>query len=221
MHVRHPLAGYPSTIERSDDRGLPAYEIVPQEWTPEGAIRKAQALRVLKVLLAVWTVYEWYNHGWSWVALVVMGIVSLIVFQAASRLSDRLIRKKTKLVLTCDFVSVLRDGQDWEHIRYSEITGFTLRGHDFARDEQLQLEYDAQRASQRQVALRKRLYYGESFHISTVHLGQQVDLFTVYGQKDARAIVERLQLCYRMLSEWRMQGSTNTVYSDLGLRSDV
>jgi hypothetical protein len=221
MQVRHPLAGYPSTMERSDDHGLPAYEIEPRELTPEGAIKRAQLLGTLKAVLALWSVYEWYNHAWAWSALIIMAIVSAILYRIALRFLNAYFWQKTKLVLTCQFVSIRRTGQDWEHFRYPEVSGFTLRSHDDARDEQLQLEYDAQRASQRQTALRKRVYYGDSFHISVVQLGQQVDLFTIYGQKNARAVVERLQLCYRILGEVQAPSGKGVVYNDLGHHRDI
>ena len=44
-------------------------------------------------------------------------------------------------------------------------------------------------------------YYGDSFHVVFEYLGQRNDIATVYGHKDASAIVNRLKACDKRLNQ--------------------
>jgi len=61
-------------------------------------------------------------------------------------------------------------------------------------------EFETRRAQASGEVIRKTSYYGESFHITLEYVGHRNDLLTVFGPKDALAILARLTACDEVLS---------------------
>ena len=203
MHLPHisPLAGKPRTRVRENAAGAAGFHITPRVLTPF----RAKAADNLHLWLCVlWLMFcavacatnpkpLLWALGESAAMFVVAYFLLRIVIVWA-------FRAKTEIRLDADAVKVRR-WLWWRSFERSQVCGFALLQHDAAEDERLQHEFEKQEAAQKGKVAKPTPYYLRSFHVVMVYAGQRVDLLSVYGQKEASAIVARLQLCNQKLDE--------------------
>ena len=110
------------------------------------------------------------------------------------------LRTKTQILMTTTTIRVRR-WLVWRDYNRLYEHRFALHVHDHAEEEGRDLDYEARQASVKGNVIRQTPYYSASFHVVLVYAGHRADLLTVYGQKEAAAIVARLQYCDRSLNE--------------------
>ncbi|HKJ74229.1 MAG TPA: hypothetical protein VKA19_08955 [Alphaproteobacteria bacterium] len=194
--IESPFKGRPATWEHRDKDGRPAaFTIAPRELTPWRAkIADFLAAPTAFGIVAMNISYlEGIGNDSDWVlaAAILLPLLAIPVLRGAWRY---LLRKQVRILLTPEQVKV--DG--WLGWRCYDRTlphSFALLAHDRTRAEQDAIEFEMRQAQARGQVIRKTRYFGESYHVHLQYLGQRVDLMTVFGQKPARALVERLNAC--------------------------
>lgn len=86
-------------------------------------------------------------------------------------------------------------GSYWEEYELNQPVRLTMLLHDRALQEREENEFRRAKASMSGKALRTESLYQNSFHICVEHYGQRNDIITVYGRKEATAILTRLKAC--------------------------
>lgn len=207
-HFKNPLSGRPSTTERKGRDGLPVFRIAPRELTPLRARLADQIGEGLWWVAILWMAYAFVNDpdmavvngpDLSVGTVLAAGAFFLAGERVLKWLARIALRGSIELVMTADTIKV-RQGLLWK--RYDRLLEhrFTLQVHDRAEQERRDYDAKVQRAAHSRVPPFVP-YYGDSFHVILAYAGQRVDLASVYGQKQAAAIVARLQLCDRLLFE--------------------
>ncbi|MFK4445218.1 hypothetical protein ABH944_005436 [Caballeronia udeis] len=205
LKFKHPLSGNPRTVQSKNRDGTPTFSITPRELTPGGAKLADTICALTGAILALENVVVAMNSH-TGTAAILQSIITSFALYCAIAWSVRLaLRRETSIRMTPEAISV-RHWQGWQHYARDLEHRFALQVHDNAKHEQQQHEYEIKRASARGRIVRRTAYYGESFHIILVHAGHRQDLLTVYGQKEATAIIARLQYCDRCLDEAMSMG---------------
>lgn len=196
-----PLRGNPRTKLKRDRKKLPRFVIEPEELTPLRAKAldgfKSAAKGLLTVGAVLW-VLEKPNPGGS--DIVAAALLAWLYYMGAVFWADVLLRKTT--VIRMDTQTICVPGR-FGRRRYDRNLEhqFALLLHDKAQEEARELDFKAREAASKGKLLKQKPYYGDSFHVVLVHGGHRRDLLTVYGLKEAAAIVARLQFCDRCLNE--------------------
>ena len=196
-----PLAAWPQTAAFTTADGLPAYRVRPTVLTPERA-RVADAFaEVLKVLLFVGCAYGFMRfhsadavlmHAATWMAAFLGGDA------LARRHVARLFRLTTEIAMTPDRVGVRR-GKRWEWFSRRIEHRYIAPRHDHALWEERDNEVERQAASIDRKVAHVSYYYADSFHVALELAGHRYDLLTVYGPREAAAVLARLQYLDRLL----------------------
>jgi uncharacterized membrane protein len=202
---RNPLSGNPHTVQTRDRDGMPRFNITPRELTPGGAKLVDAICAVVGAMLALGNVAVVVTSHTGTTAILQSIIASFALYCAIAWSVRRALRRETSIRMTTEAISVRR-WHGWQHYARDLEHRFALQAHDNAKHEQQQHEYEIKRASARGRFVRKTAYYGESFHVVLLHAGHRQDLLTVYGQKEATAIIARLQYCDRCLDEAMSMG---------------
>lgn len=200
--VKQPLHGKPETVEEIDLHGKPSFSIVVRELTPARAIVADGAAKLFAWALFGWFAVLLFQHPGTpalgeGIAACVGAYLSFFAFRG---MAQACLRRKTLLVITTDLIRVKRL-LSWDGYRREIEHRFALLNHDGMQDEQQRLDYQQRKASARGQVIRKQSYYDKSFHVVLLYAGYRVDLVDVFGQKEAAAIVARLQYCDRRLND--------------------
>lgn len=200
-HFKNPLAGRPRTVEIKGRNGKPQFRIVARELTPFRARMADGVSTVLAVVLLLGCILAFFNAARAGLteAVMLVGVV-LIGERVLKQTLRAALRGKTEIVMTTDTIRV-RGWLVWRNYNRLLEHRFALHVHDHAEEETRDLDYEARKASVKGQVVRQTPYYMASFHVVLVYAGQRADLLTVYGQKEAAAIVARLQYCDRLLNE--------------------
>ena len=201
--IRSPFAGRPATRQVADHNGAPAFDVQPRVLTPVRAMA-ASWLTGLGVVAGigyglVGVVSAPNPDSGMLTAAIFVPVVGGFALYGALR---SLLRKRVRLLLTLEQFSV-KSLFGWKHYDRLLPHRFALLQHDWTQAEQEQQEFQA--AQQRKV-IRKRRWYANSFHLSFDYLGQRNDVLTVYGPKEAMAIVTRLNACDNVLDALAHRG---------------
>ncbi|MNG13571.1 hypothetical protein D3C84_972590 [compost metagenome] len=87
---------------------------------------------------------------------------------------------------------------------------FVLLPHDASEHERRRNDLATREAAASGKVVQKPIYYGDSFHVVFVYAGHRIDFLTVFGRKQAAAIVARLQHCDQLLdAEAKRLGGRN------------
>lgn len=211
LHPYSPLAGLPPTFETACPQGLPIFTLMPHELTPLRLKIAHAAISISTALLTGGLIIALINA--SNPPLRDMAAAALIVFAGSAFFGwaiPEALKVTMVIVMTTDTIKVRRLFR-WHAYDRNIEHRFALLVHDKAREEQQQRDLILR---QGQITNRP-LYYSESFHIVLVYAGHRVDLMTVHGQKQAAAIIARLQYCDRRLNEAvRMGGGINQRVDD-------
>lgn len=191
IRYKNPLAGKPYTSTFETAGGRKGYKVLPYELTPLCAmiVDKVSvfAATLFAILLAV---KAFQSSGTSYGiehALTFLGFV-LVVYVATREFLRGALRKPSRIVFHDQTIAVglwpFREFYD-RNIEHS----FALIQHDEADTEQ-------RLASQKQ-----KPYFRDSYHVILMYAGQRNDVLTVYGRKEAIAILQRLIYCDRALND--------------------
>jgi hypothetical protein len=196
-----PLSGRPLTLESKDHHGQPIFKIKPEALTPfrckaaDALIQLTGFVLVIACALDIFNLLEIFVEP----VLKVMAM-ALIAYVLLAWLFKTILKQTTSINMTTEAISIRR-WYGWVRYHRHLEHQFALLNHDKMRDEQQRHEYEIRQASAKGKVLRKKAYYADSFHIVLVYAGHRRELLTVYGQKEAVAIVTRLQYCDRRLNE--------------------
>ncbi len=207
IRLQNPLSGRPMTYESLDKHRKPKFIIKPLELTPFRC-KVADGIQLtIAVVLGIACVLDILNLPEYFVEPVFKIIApALIACFILGWMFRDLLKRNTKIVMTTETISV-RHWYGWLRYKRNLEHQFVLLNHDKTREEQQRHELQTRRASTKGKVIQKKTYYGQSFHIVLVYAGHRRDLLTVYGQKEAIAIVTRLQYCDRRLNEAMNIGS--------------
>lgn len=204
--VRSPFAGKPATRQIADRNGAPAFAVQPRVLTPVRAMA-ASWLTGLGVIAAI-------GYGLAGVAsspnpdsgmLTAAFVVPLVGGFVLYRALRALFRKRVRLMFTLERFSV-KTLFGWRHYDRLLPHRFALLQHDWTQAEQEQQEFQAAKAQRKGKLIKKQRWFGKSFHVSFDYLGQRNDVLTVFGQKEAMAIVTRLNACDNVLDALARRG---------------
>jgi hypothetical protein len=206
QRVRSPFAGRPATRQVFDRNGAPAFDVQPRVLTPVRAMA-ASWLTGLGVIAGLGNnladVANTPNPdtGMLTAALVVPLVGGFVLYGALRSL----LRRRIRLMLTLEQFSV-KTLFGWKHYDRLLPHRFALLQHDWTQAEQEQAELQAAQAQMQRKVVRRARWYANSFHLSFDYLGQRNDVLTVYGPKEAMAIVTRLNACDNVLDALARRG---------------
>lgn len=207
IRSQNPLSSRPVTYESLDEQGKPKFIIKPLELTPLRCKAADGIQLAIAVVLGITCVLDILNLREFFVEPILKIIAPAVIayFVLGWIFRDQL-KRNTKIVMTTEAISV-RHWYGWVRYNRNLEHQFAVLNHDKTREEQQRHELQTRQASASGKVIQKKAYYGSSFHIVLVYAGHRRDLLTVYGQKEAIAIVTRLQYCDRRLNEAMNIGS--------------
>lgn len=201
IRSQNPLSGRPVTYALQDINGQPKFIIKPEELTPLRCMAADGIKFLLGVVLSVTCVVAILNLPAFFVEpvlrIIAPAVIAYFVFGWLFRI---VLKRNTKIVMTTEAISVRR-WYGWVRYNRNFPHQFALLNHDKTLEEKQRYELATRKASAKGQIIQKKVYYGQSFHVVLVYAGQRRDLLTVYGQKEATAIVTRLQYCDGRLNE--------------------
>lgn len=190
--VVFPFAGEPATTQFTED-GQPGFKVTAKFLTP-GRRRLADLLGLgvcLSICAAAITAMSPEASDQPFWAWPLATVAPLFFRRQVSDLFATTLRTTTRIVFTKKRIRVRR-GLRRQSFDRALPHRFLMLAHDRALDERERHEFAARIAQQGQL-VRKKKYYGDSYHIVLEYLGQRNDLLTVYGRKEALAILARLK----------------------------
>lgn len=197
----NPLSGRPATYTLQDRNGHPKFIIKPEELTPLRC-KVADGFKFLiVVVLSITSALAILSLPAFFVEPILRIIVpAVIAYFVLGWMFRAVLKLNTKIVMTTEAISVRR-WYGWVNYNRNLVSQFILLKHDKMGEEQQRHELQTRQAAAKGRVIQKKAYYAASFHIVLVYAGQRRDLLTVYGQKEAVAIVTRLQYCDDRLNE--------------------
>lgn len=201
IQSQNPLSGRPVISELRDSHGKPKFIIKPEELTPLRC-KVADGFKFLiGVVLSIASALAILSLPAFFVEPILRIIVpAVIAYYVLAWMFRAVLKLNTKIVMTTEAISVRR-WHGWVSYNRHLPHQFALHNHDKTREEQLHHELQTRKASANGQVIQKKPYYAASCHIVLVYAGQRRDLLTVYGQKEAEAIMTRLQYCDGRLNE--------------------
>jgi hypothetical protein len=204
-----PFDGKPLTEQFTDENGNTEFLITPQALTPL-RVKLAEFLAGISVLgwmAAGLHALDVAHHpaGWLWGAAFFGPWLAYSLLDWFWRL---FLYKKTRLVMTTDQFKFL-SWKGWKSYDRKLPHKFALVLHDKTQAEKDAHNLEVQRGQARGKVVVPKRYYTDSYHLSFEYLGQRNDVMTVYGHKEALAILARLKACDEILdAEARMGEGT-------------
>lgn len=192
--IRTPFEGRPQTRQILDARDGIKFIVIPNELTP----LRARAADMSAGLSAFGLFFGSIHLGqatlhnppdWVWLAMLFGSYGSYYGLKPLWRL---LYRKETRIEMTATRFSY-RVWYGWKHFNRTLPHKFALHPHDKAQREQEKHAFE-QRFGKGPKEIKTR-YYGESAHVVFLYAGQRNDVLTVFGLKEANAVMARLQAC--------------------------
>lgn len=190
--LEFPFAGEPATTQFVES-GEPGFKVTAKSLTP-GRRRLADllglgaCLSICASAIASMSPEAAAQPFWAW---PIAAFGPLFFKRQAANLFAAPLKTTTEVVFTKKLIRVRR-GLRRQSFDRALPHRFLMLAHDRALDERERHEFAARIAQQGQL-VRKKKYYGHSYHIVLEYLGQRNDLLTVYGRKDALAILARLK----------------------------
>lgn len=193
--VISPFEGKPETRQIIDQNGRVRFEIEARELTPWRAkIVDALATFFALVLTSVF-VYAGFKYPEECWVYIFLAPFMPFLFGAMFRLGlTKSLRKQTLLVVSTNEFAVQK-GQQWLKFDRRIDHRFSLLPHDKAKKETEDNEFAVRLAQSKGRVVRKKRYFGESFHLTYEYLGQRNDIAVIFGRKEALAVLTRLKAC--------------------------
>lgn len=203
--LKQPFEGEPETREVSTADGQTEYHVTVKELTPLRA-RVADIADVLVGIYVTGLIIALFLNDphQDWAAVVTAALFFGCYWKARPGLRNSF-RKKTKLRLNAEHLAIWQSA-GWVCFDRKLPHRFGILQHDYAQMEKLKVEFERQKAAMKRKVLFRKPYYGDSFIVCLDYLGQRQDLVTVYGRKEASAVVARLQACDEIIESRLRQG---------------
>lgn len=190
-----PFNGKPPTEKVKDADGITAFYIRPCELTPLRAKFADMAGGLTALGLSVVGVVQFDllagADAWTW-GVVLIG--PWLAYPVIWRLYRAFLKKETEIVIAPDEFR-FRNWKGWQTYDRQLPHKFALIPHDKAQTEKEEQELEVRRAQANGQVISPKRYYGESYHLSFEYLGQRNDVLTIFGRKEARAVLARLRAC--------------------------
>ena len=202
-----PFAGFPATRKHTDKSGNLTFTVTPLVLTPLRAKAADLLGDVSAAALLIGGVYV-VSHlpdatGAHWLASLFAPWLCHHLFKVIWRY---LLRKETKLVLTADEFRVWT-WLGWKIFDRQLPHKFAAIRHDMTVVERDRNDLEVRKAQASGKIISKPRYYGESFHLSFEYLDQRNDVMTIFGQKEARAVRDRLKAVDEVLNAAMRKGT--------------
>ena len=193
--IHTPFDGFPITRQIAGQDGNPVFIVSPRTLTPLRA-KIADALGTASTLsLAAGCLFYLQTFpiatNWAIAGLLATPLLAYPLFTAIWRF---LLKTKTRIVLTPSSFK-FKAGRDWQAYDRTLPHGFAVLAHDKAQTEAKRHDHLTRLAQAEGEIISPKSYYGQAFHLCLIYAGQRVDITTIYGRKEASAILARLQLC--------------------------
>lgn len=205
--TQNPLSGHPPTAKTNDQAGRLLFRVTPCELTPfraelandMPAVFGAMLVVACITILICWSDPELW-HVVMFMSYIALGSMYLCwAFQKFCRIT-------TEIELGVDSIRVKR-WTGWHSYDRGVEHRFLLLPHDRAEDERRRNDLAVREAAAKGEAVQPPVYYGESFHVVLVYAGHRIDFLTVFGMREAAAVVARLQYCDRLLNQEAKRGN--------------
>lgn len=194
-----PFEDFPKTTQSLDADGKPVFTITTRVLTTARA-KLAKITSYTTIPLSAAVTYHPLKQlalPEAWLPFAGAGFVmlSLPLWEALFR---ALFKKKITVVLSSTEVR-FRHWWRWKPYDRQISHSFALLPHDRTKAEAKRHEFLTKEAQKDGEVLQLTEWYGDSVHLCLIHAGQRVDIATIYGRKDAQAILTRLKLCDSVL----------------------
>ena len=201
-----PFDGEPLTEQFTDKSGNTGFRVTPKVLTPL-RVKLAEFLGSISALgLMGGGLYALVNAhhpaDWLWGAAFFGPLLAYPLLNWFWRL---LLYKETRLVLTIDQFK-FRSWIGWKIYDRKRAHKFTMLLHDKTQAEKDAHELRIRQGQARGQVIANKRYYTDSYHLSFEYLGQRNDVLTVYGRKEALAILARLKACDERLNNLARMG---------------
>lgn len=199
-NVISPFSGTPRTIKVAGKNGASIYRVFPRELTPVRA-KAADGIALAscfggmaEAVLYLADMTSVPDHYW-------VGAFAgpLALYPIAKRLTRGLFAKGLRIEMSGERFRVKR-WFGWRAYDRQIPHRFSLVPHRKAEREQEAHMIAQQQAAQRGQMIRKRAYYGQSFHLVFEYLGHAHELAEIYGQERALKVLARLKACDDVLN---------------------
>ena len=197
-----PFHGKPETEQYADKYGHAAFRIAALAITPQ-RVKFAEFLALMSAIGLTWCGFQMLANtpapaDWLWPARLLGPWLSYPLLNWFWRC---ILQTETRIEMTTDIFR-FRSWSGWKTYDRKLPHKFSLIPHDKALEEKDEYELARRRGQQN---IRKR-YYGDSYHLSFDYLGQRNDVLTIFGHKDALAILARLKACDERLDQLASMG---------------
>lgn len=205
-----PLHGAPRTRQSVDKDGTPCFVVRISELTPRRAQVRDGVDDFVGGALMLFTAIVFLASGLNVIVAAVVGGLAFIVYRVISSLVTFAVKKRTRVVLEADAISLPGFIGPTKYAR-NTLHSFQLVSHDDTVDEQLRHDLEVRQAGAKGKVLAKKAYFGQSLHVVLVYAGHRVDIAEVYGFKEAIAIINRLNFCDAVIDQAMNMGrNTNS-----------
>ena len=202
MRTESPLKGWPKTKPLHDKEGNELGFRVRAKYLTPGRAKFSETLIHLisacALIAYIWAMVAERLGGWQenltvGAAWVVMGS---LLFASRFALGRFFFGKVTKLEFLPDTIRI-KNGFRFRNYKRTLPHAFDIAIHDRAEDEE---------NAEREAAIKnkdneseRRKFYRRGFHVIFRYAGQRVDVASVYGRKEAEALLVRLQLLDQLM----------------------
>ena len=202
-----PFDGKPETKQVMCEDGRLGLEVIAKELTPLRAQATellagtaAFALTGLGVLLFIHLREPTIIH---FMLMVCGPLIATPLYKAGF---GKLLGKRTKMFLATDEFAFLDRGA-WKRFNRQIDHRFSLVPHDKTREEAEDNEFAVRKAQANGKVIRKKRYYGDSYHLSYDYMGQRNDITVIYGRKEAMRVLSRLKACDAVMNMQASKGA--------------
>ncbi len=201
-----PFNGKPATEQVTNADGIASFHVRPYELTPLRAkiADIAGSITALGLNAAGIIQFEVFigEPDWLW-AVALVG--PWLAYPLIRRLYRVLLKKGTEIVITPEQFK-FRTWKGWQTYDRQLPHKFALIPHDRAQAEKEEHDLEIRQEQARRQIISKTRYYGESYHLSFEYLGQRNDVLTIYGRKEALAVLARLKACDEVMDSQARMG---------------
>lgn len=193
--VPSPFTGGPPTLVSADHNGTTSITVQLHALTPMraklslyGALASGSAMFVFGTQGLL---IDGSFTALAFAKLAGASVISVPLIWAALR---QLLKRSATVRFTPDRITVNKT-LGARFFERAHPHGFVLLPHDKAEKEQDRHAFLDRKRPPKWWSLKRKKYYGDSFHVVLESFGERYDILTVFGRKKATAFQARLQAC--------------------------
>lgn len=211
-NVISPFSGTPRTIKVTSRNGASRYRVFPRELTPFRA-KAADGIALAGCFGGMVEAALYLAEMASAPALYWVGAFAgpMAAYPVIKRITRGLFAKSFRIEMSAEHFKVKRL-IGWRTYDRQIPHRFSLTPHRKAEREQEAHMIAQHEAAQRGQTIRKRPYYGQSFHLVFEYLGHAHVLADIFGQERALKVLARLKACDDVLNN--ATGSNEGIATD-------